>query len=64
MISTIAAEEKAMYTTLSSFAQTWGLGLFIMMFLVALVYALWPANSETFRKAAHQPLVDKDPLDD
>jgi cytochrome c oxidase cbb3-type subunit 4 len=53
-----------MYETLSSFAQTWGLGLFVVMFLVALIYALWPANREKFRNAAHQPLVDKDPLDD
>jgi cytochrome c oxidase cbb3-type subunit IV len=53
-----------MYEKLSSFAQTWGLGLFVVMFLVALVYALWPANREKFHNAAHQPLVDKDPLDD
>jgi cytochrome c oxidase cbb3-type subunit IV len=53
-----------MYETLSNFAQTWGLGLFVVMFLVALAYALWPANSETFRNAAHQPLVDKEPSDD
>jgi len=53
-----------MYETLSSFAQTWGLGLFVAMFLIVLVYALWPGNSDTFRSAAHQPLVDKDPSDD
>lgn len=53
-----------MYETLSSFAQTWGLGLFVGMFLVALSYALWPGNHDTFRKAAQQPLVDKDPSDD
>jgi len=53
-----------MYAALSSFAQTWGLGLFVVMFLIALTYALWPGNKETFRKAAHQPLVDKEPSDD
>jgi cytochrome c oxidase cbb3-type subunit 4 len=53
-----------MYAALSSFAQTWGLGLFVMMFLVALVYALWPANRDTFHAAARLPLVDKEPSDD
>ncbi len=53
-----------MYATLSSFAQTWGLGLFVVMFLVALTYALWPGNTKTFRKAARTPLVDKEPSDD
>lgn len=53
-----------MYATLATFAQTWGLGLFVMMFLIALAYALWPANRETFRRAAHLPLVDKEPSDD
>jgi len=53
-----------MYETLSSFAQTWGLGFFVLMFLVAVAYALWPGNSEKFRAAAHQPLIDKDPSDD
>lgn len=52
-----------MYETLSSFAQTWGLGFFVLMFLAALVYALWPSNSETFRAAAHQPLEERDPSD-
>ncbi len=53
-----------MYETLSNFAQTWGLGLFVVMFLVALAYALWPGNRDTFRDAAHQPLVERDPSDD
>lgn len=53
-----------MYETLSSFAQTWGLGFFVLMFLVAVAYALWPGNREKFRDAAHKPLEDKDPSDD
>lgn len=53
-----------MHETLSSFAQTWGLGLFVVMFLVAVAYALWPSNREKFKAAAHQPLDDKDPSDD
>jgi cytochrome c oxidase cbb3-type subunit IV len=53
-----------MYATLSSFAQTWGLGFFILMFLVALGYALWPGNREKFRNAAHAPLVEEEPSND
>lgn len=53
-----------MYEMLSSFAQTWGLGLFVLMFMVALAYALWPGNREMFREAAHQPLTEKAPSDD
>ena len=53
-----------MYETLSRFAQTWGLGFFILMFLIALAYALWPSNRDLFRNAAHQPLEDKAPSDD
>lgn len=53
-----------MHEMLSSFAQTWGLGLFVLMFLIAIAYALWPSNREKFRNAAHQPLVDKEPSDD
>jgi cytochrome c oxidase cbb3-type subunit 4 len=54
----------SLYETLASFAQTWGLGLFMVMFLVALVYALRPANSDKFRKAAQMPLIDNEPSDD
>lgn len=53
-----------MYETLSKFAQTWGLGLFVTMFAVALVYALWPSNKNKFREAAHLPLEDKEPGDE
>lgn len=52
-----------MYETLSSFAQTWGLGLFVLMFLIAVAYALWPSNKDKFRAAAHQPLEERDPSD-
>ncbi len=52
-----------MHELLSKIAQTWGLAFFVLMFLGALVYALWPANRETFRKAAETPLHDKEPGD-
>ncbi|MEH6488297.1 cbb3-type cytochrome c oxidase subunit 3 [Hyphomonas oceanitis] len=53
-----------MYETLSHFAQTWGLALFVAMFAVALVYALWPTNKTKFREAAYLPLEDKEPGDE
>lgn len=53
-----------MYEKLASFAQTWGLGFFVLMFVVAVIYALWPSNRKKFRDAANQALEDKDPSDD
>lgn len=47
-----------MYEILSSFAQTWGLLFFVVMFGVALVYALWPRNQSRFDAAAHAPLME------
>lgn len=53
-----------MYEILSSFAQTWGLLLFVTLFLGALAYALWPKNQQRFDKAANAPLNESDtPLD-
>ena len=49
-----------MYEALSSFAQTWGLLLFVLLFAGVLVYALWPGNRDRFRRAAHMPLDDAD----
>ncbi len=53
-----------MYEALSSFAQTGGLIYFVVMFGVALTYALWPRNQETFDKAARLPLSDGGPGDE
>jgi cytochrome c oxidase cbb3-type subunit IV len=53
-----------MYETLSQFAQTWGLAWFVVMFAVALLYALWPSNKTKFREAAYLPLEDKEPGDE
>ena len=51
-----------MYEFLSSFAQTGGLVYFVLMFLGALLYALWPRNQELFDHAARLPLDDERPL--
>ena len=47
-----------MYETLASFAQTWGLLLFVALFGAVLVYALWPKNQAKFDEAAQIPLQD------
>jgi cytochrome c oxidase cbb3-type subunit IV len=51
------------YATVSHFAQTWGLAFAVVLFLAAVLYALWPANARTFDTAAHAPL-SKDDDDD
>ncbi|MEO0608196.1 MAG: cbb3-type cytochrome c oxidase subunit 3 [Pseudomonadota bacterium] len=50
-----------MYETLASFAQTGGLIYFVLLFLGALTYALWPRNQDTFDAAARLPLDDGGP---
>ena len=44
------------YKTLAEFARSGGTIYCFALFLGVLVYALWPANSETFKKAADSPL--------
>lgn len=46
------------YETAAGFAQTWGLVYFVAIFLVVLVYALWPRNGRKFRDAAQIPLKE------
>lgn len=49
-----------MYETLSHFAQTWGLVLFVIAFALVLVYALNPRNKQKFDEAGKIPLNEKD----
>lgn len=49
-----------MYESLASFAQVWGMMLFIALFAGAGVYAFWPRNQQKFDAAAHLPLDDHD----
>lgn len=46
----------SVYQTLAEFAQTWGLAYFVALFLVVLVYALWPSRQQEFDEAARIPL--------
>jgi cytochrome c oxidase cbb3-type subunit 4 len=47
---------SATYQALASFAQTWGLVYFVTVFVLVLVYALWPSRKQTFDEAARMPL--------
>ena len=44
----------------SHLAQTWGLALLAILFIGAVIYALWPGNREKFKRAAETPLNDRD----
>jgi cytochrome c oxidase cbb3-type subunit IV len=44
------------YKAVAEFAQTWGLIYFIAIFLVVLIYALWPSRKKQFDDAARIPL--------
>ncbi len=44
------------YLGLAGFAQTWGLVYFVIVFVVVLVYALWPSRQRQFDEAARMPL--------
>jgi len=48
------------YETMSRFAQQGGSIYFSLLFLVAVVYALWPRNGDRFSKAARIPLDEED----
>lgn len=41
-------------------AQTMGLVLLTLLFVGAVIYALWPSNHQQFQHAARTPLEDND----
>ena len=47
------------YHSVSAFAQSYGLLYLLGLFIVVLVYALWPRNKEKFDKAAQIPLKEE-----
>ncbi|MEO1014408.1 MAG: cbb3-type cytochrome c oxidase subunit 3 [Pseudomonadota bacterium] len=49
-----------MYETLSSFAQTGGLLLFVAAFIMVLIYTFSPENRKGFDEAEQIPLRDED----
>ncbi len=44
------------YKALAEFAQTWGLIYFLAVFIVTLLYALWPSLKGKFDESARMPL--------
>jgi len=46
------------YESVAHFAQTWGLVYFVVLFVAALAYALWPsrARQKQFDESARMPL--------
>lgn len=48
------------YAEVSHLAQTWGLALLAILFVGAVIYALWPGNREKFKRAAKTPLERDD----
>ena len=43
------------YRALAEFAQTWGLVYFVAVFVVVLIYALWPSRQRQFDEDARIP---------
>ena len=50
----IAMDET--YKAAAEFAQTWGLAYFVVIFVLVLLYALWPSRKQQFDEAAGMPL--------
>ncbi len=44
------------YQEVSEFSRSWGLVFLMIVFGVAVLYALWPSNGRKFREAAQIPL--------
>ncbi|MAL80319.1 MAG: CcoQ/FixQ family Cbb3-type cytochrome c oxidase assembly chaperone [Sneathiella sp.] len=49
------------FQSVSAFAQSYGLLYLFVLFIIVLIYALWPRNKDKFDKAARIPFEeDKD----
>ncbi len=46
------------HATITQFSGIFGLFFFMAMFVIVLVYALWPRNKKKFDHAAHLPLEE------
>ncbi|HMK80661.1 MAG TPA: cbb3-type cytochrome c oxidase subunit 3 [Xanthobacteraceae bacterium] len=44
------------FLALTKFTQTWGLAYFLIIFVIAMAYALWPSRQKQFDEAARMPL--------
>ena len=52
--------ETGTFDEVQEFVHSWGVVYFMIMFIVALVYAYWPKNKARFQEAARIPLEDED----
>ena len=48
------------YDILAHFIKISGTVLFFGIFLIAILYALWPRNKAKFERAAHMPLTESE----
>ena len=46
----------ATYKALAEFAQTYGLVYFVIVFVIVVVWAMWPSRKRQFDEAACMPL--------
>jgi cytochrome c oxidase cbb3-type subunit IV len=46
------------YHTVSAFAQSWGLVYLVVLFAIAIGWALWPRNRAKFEEAARIPFKE------
>jgi cytochrome c oxidase cbb3-type subunit IV len=46
------------YRAVAEFAQSWGLVYFVVVFIMVLLYALWPSRKRQFEEAARIPLQE------
>lgn len=46
------------YRAAAEFAQTWGLAYFVGIFLIVIIYALWPSQQKKFDAASRIPLQE------
>ena len=46
------------YHSIAGFAQSWGLVYLVVLFVIAIGWALWPRNRERFDEAARIPFKE------
>jgi cytochrome c oxidase cbb3-type subunit 4 len=51
-------ENNPTFEALTSFAASWGMAYFALIFLAVVIYALWPAKRDLFNHAARIPLSE------
>jgi cytochrome c oxidase cbb3-type subunit 4 len=47
------------FESATAFAASWGLAYFVVLFIGAMAYALWPSKREEFDHAARIPLTEE-----